>query len=107
VTSKNFIPRLLDEVKLRWPLPTAPKKGFDLLEQGAVVVLMRHFTQRQAEATVAALKAAYEDWNEVRVSQVQEIAQYVDRGGKKSARVEERRVGAVTQNPGSETQGRS
>ena len=36
-------------------------------------VLMRELTEKQAEATVRSLRAAWPDWNELRVSQVQEI----------------------------------
>lgn len=71
----DLVARLIKEVKLRHPVPSKPMEGVNLLEQGAVIVLMRHMTQTQAEASVKALKAAYEDWNEVRVSQAQEIAQ--------------------------------
>ncbi|MEL6428773.1 MAG: hypothetical protein AAFU73_02850 [Planctomycetota bacterium] len=70
----ELVQKLISEVKLRHPVPSKPVEGYNLLEQGAVLVLMRHMTQPQAEASVKALKAAYEDWNEVRVSQAQEIA---------------------------------
>ena len=70
----DLVARLIKEVKLRHPVPSKPMEGVNLLEQGAVLVLMRHMTQVQAEASIKALKAAYEDWNEVRVSQSQEIA---------------------------------
>ena len=70
----DLVARLIKEVKLRHPVPSKPMDGVNLLEQGAVLVLMRHMTQVQAEASVKALKATYEDWNEVRVSQSQEIA---------------------------------
>ena len=71
----DLVARLIKEVKLRHPIPSKPMDGVNLLEQGAIVVLMRHMTQNQAEASVKAIKAAYEDWNEVRVAQSQEIAQ--------------------------------
>ena len=61
----------------RHPLPDSPKEGFSLLEQGAVLVLMRHITQTQAETSVASLRAGIGDWNEARVCQAQELAQYI------------------------------
>lgn len=70
----DLVARLIKEVDLRHPIPTKPMEGVNLLEQGAVLVLMRHMTQSQAEASVKAIKATYDDWNEVRVSQSQEIA---------------------------------
>ena len=48
-------------------------KDFGLLEHGLMFVLMRELTEKQAEATVRSLRAAWPDWNELRVSQVQEI----------------------------------
>lgn len=55
----------------------APKlskvKDFDLLEHGLMFALMRELTEKQAEATVRSLRASWPDWNELRVSQVQEI----------------------------------
>lgn len=71
----DLVARLIKEVQPRHPIPKTPMEGVNLLEQGAVLVLMRHMTQNQAEASVKALKAAYEDWNEIRVAQSQEIAQ--------------------------------
>ena len=70
----DLVEKLIQEVKLRHPVPKKPMEGANLLEQGAVVVLMRHMTQTQAEASVKALRATYEDWNEIRVAQSQEIA---------------------------------
>ena len=79
----DLITRLIDEVQLRYPLPDAPLAGATLLEQGAVLVLLRHMTQKQAEASVMALRAAFKDWNEVRVSQLQEIAQHLRTSSRK------------------------
>lgn len=70
----DLVEKLIQEVKLRHPIPKKPMEGVNLLEQGAVIVLMRHMTQTQAEASVKALRSTYEDWNEVRVAQSQEIA---------------------------------
>ena len=71
----DLVAKLIEQVDLRHPIPKTPMEGVNLLEQGAVVVLMRHMTQTQAESSVKALKASYEDWNEIRVAQAQEIAQ--------------------------------
>ena len=80
----DLIGRLIGAVELRHPMPNAPLEGASLLEQGAVLVLLRHLTQKQAEATVEALRAAYAgDWNEVRVSQVQEIATHIKTSSRK------------------------
>lgn len=48
-------------------------KDFDLLEHGLMYVLMSELTEKQAEASVRSLRSAWPDWNELRVSQVQEI----------------------------------
>lgn len=71
----DLVNALIKEVKLRHPVPKSPLEGANLLEQGAVLVLMRHMTQNQAEGSVKALKQRYEDWNEIRVAQAQEIAE--------------------------------
>ena len=73
----DFVGRLLSDVEIRTPLPTAPLKDATLLEQGAVIVLMRHLTQKQAEASVESLRAAHGDWNETRVTQAQEISSHL------------------------------
>ena len=79
----DFVNRLIQEVKPRHPLPESPKEGFSLLEQGAVLVLMRHLTQTQAEASVASLRAGIGDWNEARVCQAQELAQFIKTSSRK------------------------
>lgn len=79
----DFVARLIQEVQPRHPIPTGPKEGFSLLEQGAVMVLMRHLTQTQAEASVASLRAGIGDWNEARVCQAQELAQYIKTSSRK------------------------
>ncbi len=71
------------KVDTRWSLPKTPKKDATLLEQGAVLVLMRHMTQAQAEQSVTALTVAFDDWNEARVSQVQELAQHLRTSSRK------------------------
>jgi chemotaxis protein histidine kinase CheA len=79
----EFAERLIAEVSPRYPFPKAPLAGATLLEQGAYVVLLRHLTEPQAEATVKGLRAAFGDWNEVRVSQSQEIAPHIKSGSRK------------------------
>jgi hypothetical protein len=79
----DFAKRLIQEVKPRHPLPTAPKEGLSLMEQGAVLVLMRHLTQSQAEASVEALRDGIGDWNEARVCQVQELAPFIKTSSRK------------------------
>jgi len=53
------------------PLPSA--EGRTLLEVGFLCVLYRRLSETAADKTLAALSAAYPDWNELRVSQVQEF----------------------------------
>ena len=72
---QDLIARFLDEYQPRWKVPEKPIEGFDLLEHGMMLILNEHLTPNQAEATVKALRAADQDWNELRVSQSQEIAQ--------------------------------
>ncbi|MHC4377939.1 MAG: hypothetical protein ACYS26_15175, partial [Planctomycetota bacterium] len=75
MSKKNdLVSKLLAEYKPSFPIPSSPAKDFTLLEQGMVLILMRHMTQAQAETSVKALRQAYPDYNETRVSQHQEIA---------------------------------
>mgnify|MGYP006966868903 CR=1 FL=1 len=94
----DFVGRLLSDVEIRTPLPQAPLREASLLEQGAVIVLMRHLTQKQAEASVESLRAVHGDWNETRVSQAQEIASHlkssIRMGG--MARLNELRLASMT-----------
>jgi endonuclease III len=53
------------------PLPNAD--GRTLLEVGFLCVLNRRLSESAAEKTLQGLAAAYPDWNELRVSQVQEF----------------------------------
>jgi endonuclease III len=53
------------------PLPAAD--GRSLLEVGFLSVLNRRLSESAAEKTLSALAASYPDWNELRVSQVQEF----------------------------------
>ncbi len=79
----DFAERLIAEVTPRHPIPKAPLAGATLLEQGAYVVLLRHLSEPHAEATVKALRTAFGDWNEVRVSQSQEIAPHIKSSSRK------------------------
>lgn len=72
----DLITRLLEVHAPRRPVPKSEIEGFDLVQQGLYMVLLRHMTEQQAEASVRALQKAYEDWNELRVCQTQEIAQH-------------------------------
>jgi histone H1/5 len=83
VKKSDLVERLIKEVKPRHPVPSAPREGVTLLEQGVIVVLMRYMTQNQAEQSLTALKAAYDDWNEARVSQLQELATHLRSGSRK------------------------
>lgn len=65
--------QLIERIQLRWPLPDTPPQAETLLEKGMVLVLLREITRGQAEALVTAFRASYEDWNEVRVCQTQEL----------------------------------
>lgn len=57
------------------PLPAAD--GRTLLEVGFLAVLYRRLSESAAEKTLAALSAAYPDWNELRVSQGQEFSHLI------------------------------
>ncbi|QDU67956.1 hypothetical protein [Engelhardtia mirabilis] len=80
----DLIVKLLDEHQFPLPLPKAPVEGFDLLEHGMYMVLLEHLTPTQAEASVRSLRSTYVDWNELRVSQVQEIAQSIKTSSRKT-----------------------
>jgi len=56
-------------------MPSA--EGRTLLEVGFLCVLGRRLSESQADRTLAALKAAFPDWNELRVSQSQEFQHLV------------------------------
>lgn len=67
---------LLEKIELPWPLPQAVE-GANLIQQGLVAVLMRNLTAAQAKAGLERLVKSYEDWNELRVAQAQEIATHL------------------------------
>jgi endonuclease III len=73
------VARLQKKIKPRWNLPKI-REGRGLLESGAVALLMRHMNEAKAESSLKALLSAYEDWNEARVSQVQEISSHLRHG---------------------------
>lgn len=54
------------------PIPAKKLEG-SLIEHGLLLALMRHMEEEQALASLELLRKAYADWNELRVSQVQEI----------------------------------
>ncbi|HIG86152.1 MAG TPA: hypothetical protein EYQ25_03830 [Planctomycetes bacterium] len=74
VKKTEIVAQVVNAVKPRHPFLSAPVEGLTLLEQGLVLVLLRTLTRKQAEQSVRSLKHDFEDWNEVRVSQCQEIA---------------------------------
>lgn len=74
--------QLLAKIKPRYPLPE-PLPEATLLEQGLCAILRRTLDKNAAHAGVVALRKAYTDINEVRVSQAQEIAGHL-RGGAKA-----------------------
>ena len=67
------VSKLLRKVRLGWPIPT-PVENASLLEEGLYAILLRHVDAKKARAATERLKAEYEDWNELRISQAQEIA---------------------------------
>ena len=67
------VSKLLGKVELPWALPV-PLDDATLLEEGLYAVLLRHVDAKKARAATERLRARYDDWNELRVSQAQEIA---------------------------------
>lgn len=68
--------KLLEKVELPHEIP-APLKEGSLLQQGLYAVLLRHMPSAKAEAAVGSLAKAFEDWNELRVCQAQEVAAHL------------------------------
>jgi hypothetical protein len=79
----EVVARVVKAIQPRHPLPESPAEGFTLLEQGLYAVLHRHLTTKQAEQTVIALRGGFDDWNELRVSQAQEIAPFIKTSSRK------------------------
>lgn len=70
----------LSEILAQVPAPDAPALDFEgkkLIEIGFLCVLTRRISPSAAEKTLVALSLAYPDWNELRVSQVQEFRHLV------------------------------
>lgn len=70
---KDFVEKLLSKVELEHGMPERLEEG-SLLEQGLYAVLQRRLDPKVARKAVENLRKAYEDWNELRVAQKQEIA---------------------------------
>ncbi len=81
------VQKLLKKISPRTPLPRPLKEG-TLLEQGMLVVLLRHMGQDKAEGVLSKLRKAYPDWNEMRVAQAQEIAARIVNGTRHATREE-------------------
>ena len=75
------ISKFLKKIELPYTLPSTEVPG-TLLEQGLYAVLLRELPDARAVATVQALRKAYDDYNEARVAQVQELAEAVAPKGK-------------------------
>lgn len=86
MTKKSeLVQKLLKKIAPRAPLPK-PLKEASLLEQGMLVVLVRHLPQDKAESVLEKLRKSYPDWNEMRVAQTQEIAAHIVTGGRRALR---------------------
>jgi endonuclease III len=64
--------QLQREVPLAWEVVDLPPEA-KLLDVGLFCVLSRRLSAAQAEKVLKALSSAYPDWNELRISQVQEF----------------------------------
>jgi endonuclease III len=70
----------LAELLAKVPAPATPLpsvEGKSLLEIGFLCVLYRRLSESAAERTLQALQSTFPDWNELRVSQVQEFQHLV------------------------------
>ncbi|MDE0891330.1 MAG: hypothetical protein OSB14_04020, partial [Planctomycetota bacterium] len=76
----DYVKRLIAEVKVRGSYPKRRNSELSLLEEGVKVILMRHLSEKISDSSVLSLRAGFLDWNEVRVSQAQEIASYLKTG---------------------------
>jgi endonuclease III len=68
--------KLLAKVELRHPI-AEPLDGYNLMHQGLYAILRRQLQPAPSIKVIELLKVAYEDWNELRVSQAQEIAAHL------------------------------
>jgi len=80
VKKADYVKRLIAEVKVRGSYPKRRNSELSLLEEGVKVILMRHLSEKISDSSVLSLRAGFLDWNEVRVSQAQEIASYLKTG---------------------------
>ncbi len=71
---------LLEKIQLRHPIPE-PLEGYNLMHQGLYAILRRQLDHGQSVRVIELLKPAYADWNELRVSQAQEIAVHLKPAG--------------------------
>lgn len=80
------IAKLLTSVELRTELPES-LADHSLLEHGMYAVLLRHLPAAKAQSALASMAKAFPDWNELRVSQAQEIADAMAPKGKAKNRI--------------------
>ena len=80
------IQQLVGKVELPGPVPSADLEG-SLLERGLYALLLRELPEARAKGGVLALRAEFEDYNEARVSQAQELARIIAPKGKGLARL--------------------
>lgn len=86
VKKSDRISKLLASVELRTELPGSLADR-TLLEHGMYAVLLRYMPGPKAEAALTSMSKAFPDWNELRVSQTQEIADALAPKGKSKSRV--------------------
>ncbi len=79
------ITKLLAAVPLSSPIPEVLPDA-SLLEHGMYAVLLRHLPATKAKSSLNAMQKAFPDWNELRVSQAQEIADAMTPRGKGKTR---------------------
>jgi hypothetical protein len=80
VTKKSDLAaKHLAKIALRHPVPEPLPEG-SLLDQALYSVLLRRLPAERAQAALKNMHAAYEDWNEARVAQSQELAQVLKVG---------------------------
>ena len=73
------VPDLLKSLAKANAIPTSPGKfkDLDILEHSIVYVLQRLLSGKQAEASVRSLRLKHIDWNDVRVTQVRDLAEFI------------------------------
>lgn len=80
------ISKLLSYVELRTELPES-LADHSLLEHGMYAVLLRHMPSSKAQSVLSSMSKAFPDWNELRVSQAQEIADAMAPKSKAKSRI--------------------